>query len=220
MSLFKFRVWMEDDDTVFRDIEVLPSNTMLEFHKAILTAFGFDHKHEASFFKSNDNWQKGKEISLSKKDGALLLDKVALVQLIDDPHQKFLYLYDYQKEWNFCCEILSIGTEKADANYPRLARKEGEAPKQYGESIIASKGDLGFEESLQFDGMASGGFERADDDEEAPKGKSINVASDEDGLSDNGHDSGDDDENDEDGGDDYGNDDESYGYDNDNYNDY
>ncbi len=220
MSLFKFRVWMEDDDTVFRDIEVLPSNTMLEFHKAILTAFGFDHKHEASFFKSNDNWQKGKEISLSKKDGALLLDKVALVQLIDDPHQKFLYLYDYQKEWNFCCEILSIGSEKEDASYPRLARKEGEAPKQYGESIIASKGDLGFEESLQFDGMATGGFERADDDEDAHKGKSINVASDEDGLSDNGHASGDNDENDEDGGDEYGNDDESYGYDNDNYNDY
>ncbi len=218
MSLFKFRVWMEDDDTVFRDIEVLPTNSMLEFHKAILTAFGFDHKHEASFFKSNDNWQKGKEISLNKKEGALLLDKVALVQLIDDPHQKFLYLYDYQKEWSFCCEILSIGTEKPENKYPRLARKEGEAPKQYGESIIASKGDLGFEESLQFDGMMSGGFERAEEEEDGPKGK-VSLPVDEDGVGDHGSDDSEED-NEDDGGDDYGNDDESYGYDQDNYNDY
>lgn len=212
---------MEEDETIFRDIEVLPSNTMLEFHQAILNAFGFDHKHEASFFKSNDNWQKGKEIALNKKEGALLLDKVSLVQLIDDPHQKFLYLYDYQKEWSFCCEILSISSEKADTKYPRLARKEGEAPKQYGETILANKGDMGYEEALRFDGISSG-MARGNDEEEAPTGQGMHITT-EDGeiVSDSNNDNSDDDnDNDNEDSDEYGNDEESYGYDNENYNDY
>jgi hypothetical protein len=211
---------MEEDDTVFRDIEVLPTNSMFEFHQAILNAFGFDQKHEASFFKSNDNWQKGKEISLNKKEGALQLEKVALVQLIDDPHQKFLYIYDYKKEWNFCCEILSIGSEKSENKYPRLARKEGEAPKQYGESILAAKGDTGFEESLQFDGMSTN-HNQSDADDEAPRATAaMHITSEDADLSTDDHSNNTDGDDDDDNGDDFGNDDENYGYDQDNYNDY
>ena len=35
-----------------------------ELHEAILRAYEFDNKHKATFFRSNDHWQKGREISL------------------------------------------------------------------------------------------------------------------------------------------------------------
>jgi hypothetical protein len=35
-----------------------------DLHLSILKAFEFDNKHGATFYRSNDNWQRGREISL------------------------------------------------------------------------------------------------------------------------------------------------------------
>ncbi len=151
MPVYKFRVCLEDDDSVFRDIEILPTQTFLEFHQAIQAAFQFDAKHAASFFKSNDNWHKGKEVSLEKKEQSLLMSKVPMVYFIDDPHQKILYLYDYDAQWSFYCELISITEEKPKVNYPVMVRSEGTAPKQYGNTPIVSSSSDSFEETLAFD---------------------------------------------------------------------
>ena len=68
MTILKFRVYWEEDDTVYRDIAVKPSQSFLDLFKAILTSYSFDDKHKATFFRSNDHWQRGREISLEKYD--------------------------------------------------------------------------------------------------------------------------------------------------------
>jgi hypothetical protein len=151
MPLYKFRICLEDDDSIFRDIEILPTQSFQEFHLAIQTAFQFDAKHQASFYKSNDSWHKGKEVSLIKKEGALLAEKVPMVYFIDDPHQKILYVYDPDMQWTFYCELMTITEEKPKINYPLLVRTEGLAPKQYGNSPIVSSKDDVFEEVVAFD---------------------------------------------------------------------
>ena len=70
MAILKFRVYYEEDDSVYRDVVIKHTQTFYELHNAILKAFEFDNKHGATFYRSNDNWQRGREITLEKYDKA------------------------------------------------------------------------------------------------------------------------------------------------------
>jgi len=127
----------EDYDDVTRDIEVKSTQTFEDLHHAIQQSIGFDDKKSASFFVSNDNWKKGNEIALQKRknknDEPLpLMKNSRLCDFISDPHQKFLYLSDYDSQWNFMMELIKI-IPAADSlkTYPFCIKTVGEAPKQY-----------------------------------------------------------------------------------------
>ncbi|MEY2829894.1 MAG: hypothetical protein RIQ33_1752 [Bacteroidota bacterium] len=139
MLVYKFRVVLEQDDTIYRDVELKPAQFFSDFNDIILKAFAFDNKHEASFYSTNDNWVMGEEISLNKKDGIKLMSKIPLAQFIDDPHQKFIYVYDYAVEWNFLIELMTVTEVTNKETYPRIVKTEGIAPKQYGNEPIAEK---------------------------------------------------------------------------------
>ena len=68
MAILKFRVYFEEDDAVYRDVVIKHNQTFQDLHFAILKAFEFDNKHQATFYRSNDHWQRGREISLTKYD--------------------------------------------------------------------------------------------------------------------------------------------------------
>ena len=100
MTILKFRIYFEEDESVYRDIVIRHTHTFLDLHEAILKAYGFDNKHKATFFRSNDHWQQGREISLEKyekeyKAEPLLMSETTIGSEIRDPNQKFIYLYDF-----------------------------------------------------------------------------------------------------------------------------
>ena len=68
MAILKFRVYFEEDDAVYRDVLIKHTQTFQDLHFVILKAFEFDSKHQATFYRSNDNWQRGREISFQKYD--------------------------------------------------------------------------------------------------------------------------------------------------------
>lgn len=160
MPVYKFRVCWEDEDTIYRDIALIPGQTFAQFHEAILKAFEFDNKHQASFFESNDKWMRFREISsevlTNKKDApALAMVKTPVAALIDNPNKKFIYEYDRIKKWTFLIELIGIDKEESfKVSYPHCFRKEGLAPSQSGIKGIAvermmeieEKYDLGQEE--------------------------------------------------------------------------
>lgn len=138
MALYKFRVRFEDDDyeDVIRDIEIKSTSTFEEFHYAILDAIGFDHQHLASFYLSNDNWKKGYEITLMEMDEGgsdpkAMMQDIRINTIIEDPHQKFVYVYDFIEMWTLLIELIGFSEEKSGVDYPQLVRTEGAAPKQY-----------------------------------------------------------------------------------------
>lgn len=57
MAILKFRVYFEEDDSVYRDVVIRPQQTFFDLHEAILRAYDFDNKHGATFYRSNDYWQ-------------------------------------------------------------------------------------------------------------------------------------------------------------------
>lgn len=138
MAILRFRVYWEEDESIYRDIAVRHLQTFHELHLAILKAFEFDSKHQATFYRSNDSWQEGREISLEKYDRQykaepLIMKDVAIGSEIRDPHQKFIYEYDFAKNWRFMVELINVDKEEVKGtDYPCLLRTEGVGPSQYG----------------------------------------------------------------------------------------
>lgn len=138
MAILKFRVYYEEDDSVYRDIAIKHKQSFLDLHKAILKAYEFDTKHAATFYRSNDSWQRGREITLEKYDKSyvvepLLMADTSIGSEIFDPNQKFIYVYDFVKGWSFLVELINVSKEEnPKLEYPATVRVEGIAPSQYG----------------------------------------------------------------------------------------
>ena len=146
MAILKFRVYWEEEDAIYRDVLVKHTQHFSDFHQIILKAFEFDQKHEATFFRSNEKWQRGREISkeVYQKEypvAPLLMDETTIGSEIMDTNQHFIYLYDFNKSWTFLVELIQV-IKNADADmsleYPVISRVEGVGPMQYG-----TKGLLG-----------------------------------------------------------------------------
>lgn len=138
MAVLKFRIYLEEDESIYRDIVIKHTQTFLELHKTILQAWEFDNKHQATFFRSNDNWQRGREISLDKYDKEykappLMMADTTIGSEIRDTNQKFIYVYDFNKNWVFLVELINVSKEESSKIvYPSVSRKEGVGPLQYG----------------------------------------------------------------------------------------
>ena len=138
MAILKFRVYFEEDDSIYRDVAVKHTQTFLQLHQVILRAYEFDSKHQATFYRSNDNWQRGREISLEKYDKPykvepLLMDATPIRSEIHDPNQKFVYVYDFAKNWSFLVELINVSKEEnSKLDYPAVVKSEGIPPSQYG----------------------------------------------------------------------------------------
>jgi len=146
MAILKFRISWEEDDAIYRDVMVKHSQYFTDLHQIILKAFEFDEKHDATFFRSNEKWQRGREISKAVYDKnyvvpPLMMGEVLIGSEILNTNQQFVYLYDFAKSWTFLIQLIQV-IKNADAdmelNYPMVSRIEGVGPMQYG-----TKGLLG-----------------------------------------------------------------------------
>jgi len=146
MAVLRFRAYYEEDDSVYRDIVIKHKQTFANLHNAILKAYEFDNKHQATFYRSNDSWQRGREITLEKyeksyKAEPMIMSETTIGSEIKDPNQKFIYTYDFNKGWAFLVELINVSKEEnPKLTYPATVRIEGIAPPQYGtKSLLGSK---------------------------------------------------------------------------------
>ena len=60
---------------------------------------------------------------------------------IRDTNQKFIYLYDFAKNWTFLVELINVSKEENNKlSYPVTSRVEGIGPQQYGtKSLLGDK---------------------------------------------------------------------------------
>ena len=139
MAVYRFRVTFEEEEDIFREIEIKSGQNFKELHSGILASINFDVNEDASFFISDDLWRKGEEIALNSKSTAKKMEKCKIVALIDDPHQKFLYIYSPLKtQWNFQIELVKILQDDPNKEYPLCVKSEGIAPKAIKPTIIAT----------------------------------------------------------------------------------
>jgi hypothetical protein len=162
MAILKFRVYLEEDDSVYRDVAIRHKQSFFELHQVILKSFEFDSKHQATFFRSNDNWQRGREITLEKyertyKADPLLMNETTIGSEIINPNQKFIYVYDFTKNWVFLIELINVSKEEnPKISYPAMVRKEGIAPSQYGTKSLLGERFADVEEKYDLTKNAEG----------------------------------------------------------------
>ncbi|MEJ7823663.1 MAG: hypothetical protein WKF85_15170 [Chitinophagaceae bacterium] len=145
MAILRFRIYWEDDDSVYRDIVIKHTHSFSDLHNQILKCFEFDNKHKATFYRSNDKWQRGKEITLEKYDKKyvaepLLMSDTSIGSEIKNTNQKFIYTYDFNKNWTFMVELINVNKEESHKTiYPSSVRTEGIGPSQYGTKGLISE---------------------------------------------------------------------------------
>ncbi len=143
MAIYRFRVTFEDHEEVYREIEIKSTQSLEDFHTIIIQSIGFDNLHNASFYSSDSLWHKGDEFVLyppseseiaHRKKQELLpkkqMSKCKLAALIDDPHQRFIYVYDPKSNWTFFVELIKIVLNDPQGTFPVCTKAVGTAPKQ------------------------------------------------------------------------------------------
>lgn len=152
MAVYRFKILLEDNEDIFRDIDIKASQTFEQFHTIVQEAFKFDAKHAASFFVSDDYWRKGQEITLRKEDLPLdaeevrnnvdkkkLMSEAKVAKFIEQPHQRFVYVFDPVVQWTFLIEMIKIVEDNPKTNYPSIVKSNGTAPKQYKQTNMAKE---------------------------------------------------------------------------------
>ena len=182
MAVLKFRVYWEEDDAIYRDVLVKHTQNFQDLHTIILKAFEFDQKHDATFYRSNDIWKRGREISKEVYDRPykvppLLMEETAISTEIIDTNQHFIYEYDFVKSWSFLIALIQV-IKNADADmnleYPLVSRIEGVGPMQYGTKGLLGKTFADIEEKYDLSEAKEGFGEEGEDAEEGDHDKDDN----------------------------------------------
>lgn len=146
--VYRFRVAYEEHEDVYRDIDIKASQTFNDLHYIIQQSISFDNSKPYSFFISDGYWRREKEIPLgnkydekekinrSKNEVSSPKRKV-IADFVNDPHQKFIYVFDPYKEWVFLIELIKILPAENKA-YPICVKSMGTSPKQYKETNLPS----------------------------------------------------------------------------------
>lgn len=163
VNIFKFRVIVDTEEDVFRDIEISTDDNFFSLHKAILDAFDFEDGEMASFYMSDENWEKGLEISLMDMGPEnLSMNGSILGDFVDKPSDKLLYVYDFLRMWCFYVELVEVKMDKPSTIYPRVALAYGDAPSQDSKEMDLFGTEMDEEEFDDSDDDSEG----SDDDEE------------------------------------------------------
>ena len=149
MHVYKFRVLLEDQDDFLRDYEIGSKQTFGDFHRILVDSLSLDGKELASFSVCDSNWKKLKEITLIDMMDAspesddsfeedeepkfrmpmFVMDDVKIKDMIDDPHQRLIYEYNFLNPRLFFIELIKISESVPGVEYPVCVKKAGELTK-------------------------------------------------------------------------------------------
>jgi hypothetical protein len=154
--LYRFRVILDAEEDVFRDIEIMAENTLEDLHNTILQSFGFDGTEMASFYISDDDWNQGEEISqfdMAEGGSSIrLMNETTLDDVVNEEQTKLIYVYDFLSMWTFLVELAEIAEPDPQMDYPNLMFVHGQLPTAAPEKEFqAEEDELGLEFDDDFD---------------------------------------------------------------------
>lgn len=145
MQAYRFRLLFEEQDDFLRDIEIKPGQTFKDFHDIIVQSTELEGNELASFFICDPRWNKQREITLidmgvkipdvdfdddERKPvivplPVMIMEDVKIREVIDDPHQRILFEYNFLNPRTFFIELLKIVDADPKKVYPVCVKKEG-----------------------------------------------------------------------------------------------
>jgi len=168
--IYRFRILLdtEQEEDVFRDIEIRESDSLEDLHNVITQSFGFDGLEMASFYLSNDEWDQGEEISMfDVGEGAnspRTMNETILSDIVNEKQTKLIYVYDFLSMWTFLVELAEIAEEADGTDYPNLMFVKGQIPDSAPEKTFEAE-NLDDEYNEFDDGLDLDDYESLDFDE-------------------------------------------------------
>ena len=165
IMIYRFRVILDTEEDVFRDLEIDQEATLEDLHNAINQSFGFDGSEMASFYTSDDNWNQGEEISLFDMSDGLqevrLMNETRVEDVVSEVETKLLYVYDFFNMWRFMIELAEIVDHEEGITYPNLLFVHGQIPDQAPEiSFEADTDDEDTDDDINIDDLDEFGFDQ------------------------------------------------------------
>lgn len=132
--VYRFIILSDEVDDFRRDITLDSEATFFDLHNAIIESVGYSKDQMTSFFICDDDWAKGQEITLIEMDSSseednFVMDATPLSELLEDEHQKLIYVFEYLTERSFFMELKEIIPGK-NQDKAQVIRSEGQAPPQ------------------------------------------------------------------------------------------
>ncbi len=138
MGRLKYRVLLDtkSDEEIFRDILIPQSSTFENFYETIIESFHLKGDVMASFYISNFDWDKGREISLldmnmgdgNESDSPLMMSQTTVQSMNADDFTRFILVYDFMKMWIFLIEL--IGVDNSNNDKTEIVFSIGKSPKE------------------------------------------------------------------------------------------
>lgn len=154
--IYRFRVILDAEEDVIRDIELEKDSNFEDLHNAIIQAFGFGGQQMASFYVSDEDWSQGDEITLfdmSEGEGNVqMMGDVLLQDIAQTEHDRLLYVYDFLNMWTFFVELTDIVEHQPGVAYPILVATHGELPDEAPEKNYDTASPLDFSPEDEYHG--------------------------------------------------------------------
>jgi hypothetical protein len=134
-----FRVILDDEPTVSREIEITSEKTLSDLAKGIVEAFDFEFDHAFGFYppeRGRDRKRSDPKYELFADMGedtdALSVRKTRIADAYPQVGHTMMFLFDYGDNWHFTVEVIGMGEKVARTRYPRVLKEVGTPPEQYG----------------------------------------------------------------------------------------
>ncbi len=144
MHAYRFRIMVEEPEEFLREIDLLANHTFEDFHKILVSSVGIEGNELASFFICNHRWRKLNEFTLIDMQAeqsfdiddedarerknpipVQLMSAIKIRDVINDPHQRLIYEYDFLRTKTFFIDLIKIFPSDPEKIYPLVARSVG-----------------------------------------------------------------------------------------------
>lgn len=111
--------------------------SLYAFAKEIVGAFDFEFDHAFGFYDNiKDIHESSEAYTLFYDFGDSVNDneksvKKSYIYKVFQLNKKMLFLFDYGDNWEFLVECCGIIEAEVGKRYPKVTKKQGEAPPQY-----------------------------------------------------------------------------------------
>lgn len=144
--IYLFRIVSDEDPDFFRDVVTESSDTFLELHQTLQLNMAYDANQLASFFITNELWEKEQEITLidmmqDPNQGIPTMDQVRLEKYLSEINQRMIYVFDFFAERAFYIELIETSDQSSSKDTPFVAKEGGDPPAQLAFDLMADDPD-------------------------------------------------------------------------------
>lgn len=111
--IYRFLILSDEVADFKREIKIDSEATFFDLYNTIIESVGYTKDEMCSFFICDDDWSKRTEVTLIEMDTSAdednyTMEDTRLEELLEDEHQRLMFVFDYMTERAFFMELREI----------------------------------------------------------------------------------------------------------------